>query len=124
MKLPLSVLVLLPMAMASFGADIDGRWAGSVLSPDGEHPVEFEFKADGPVLTGTFTDVAPEAQTTFKIADGKINGNNITFSVVVVDRGGNALTMNFKGVQDKDQIKLTMGTSGGIPMEFVVKRRA
>lgn len=77
----------------------------------------FTFKADGAKLTGT---MAGMDGMDIKIADGKIDGSTITFTVSL-DFGGMPFTLNYKGVVAADQIKLT-GDAAGMPFELVVKK--
>ena len=110
-------VTLLMSATVTMAADVDGKWSGSVSTPNGDFPQGFTFKADGAMLTGSMSgmDGNPIA-----IKDGKIDGNNISFSVVL-DFGGMMFTLNYKGVVDKDQIKV-QGDAMGMPFEFVLKR--
>jgi hypothetical protein len=108
---------LLLAAVSVFAADVDGKWAGTVSTPNGDFPQAFTFKADGAKLTGSMTgldgmDVA--------IKDGKVDGQNISFSVTL-DFGGMPFMLTYKGVVAKDQIKLT-GDAAGMPFELVVKK--
>ena len=47
------VVGLLLFAAPAFAADVDGKWTGTVSTPMGDLPVQYEFKADGSMLTGT-----------------------------------------------------------------------
>ena len=74
--------------------------------------IEFTFKADGTTLTGVHNVNGQETA----IKDGKIEGNNISFTVTL-DLGGQETTIPHKGVLSGDQIKLTyemLGQSGDI----------
>jgi hypothetical protein len=117
MKLPTTILATLLLAASAFAADVDGKWAGTLNTPNGDVPVSFTFKADADKLSGSST--GPDGNEV-KIADGKVDGKNITFSLTV-DFGGMPLTLNYKGVVEKDQIKLTLDF-GGMPFDFVVKK--
>jgi len=55
-----------------------------------------------------------------KIKDGKVEGDNITFSVTL-DFGGMPFTLNYKGAVSDEQIKFN-GDAGGMPFEFTVKK--
>ena len=117
-KYALAVALLL-VAAPAFAADVDGKWSGSIDSPNGAVDVGFEFKADGTMLTGTTTgpDGAPAP-----ISNGMIDGNNITFAVEL-DFGGMPFTINYKGVVNaaEGQIALTLDFAG-MPVEMVVKK--
>ncbi len=111
--------LLLIMTGLAFGADIDGKWTGSIAGPDGGQgmPVSYTFKADGNTLTGT--SLGPD-NSQIPIKNGKIDGNNISFSISF-DMGGQEMKMDFKGVLSGDQIKISFDMMG-TPSEFVVKR--
>src|SRR5215472_8935331 len=113
MKL-LAIAVLL--ASAAFAADVDGKWTGTMSTPNGDVPVAFTFKADGAKLDGSTTGPTGEV----KIADGKVDGSNITFSVTI-DFQGMPFMMNYKGIVQKDEIKFTIDIFG-MPFDLLVKR--
>src|SRR5215469_11290509 len=100
MKL-LAVAMLL--ATAAFAADVDGKWSGSMATPNGDVPVGFTFKADGAMLNGS--TMGPDGMEV-KIKDGKVDGSNISFTITL-DFQGMPFTMNYKGVVAKDEIKFT-----------------
>lgn len=111
----LVMLIALPLLAAVDG--VDGKWSGAVATPNGDLPVGFDFKADGPTLTGSM--IGPDGSPA-PIANGKIDGNNLTFSVDL-NFNGNTLSLSYKGVLDGEQIKMTSEFQGQI-FEFVVKK--
>ena len=117
MKFPAVALGFVLLAASAFAADVDGKWTGTMNTPMGDVPVSFTFKADGANLAGSTT--GPDGSET-KISGGKVEGNNISFSVNL-DFGGMPVTMNYKGVLTKDQIKLTLDMFG-MPLEILVKK--
>ncbi len=106
----------------AFGADIDGKWVGEIDGMDGNKmQISYTFKAEGATLTGTTAAPGPEGgQKPIPIKDGKIDGNNISFSVTI-DFGGQEMKMEYKGVLSGDTLKLTMDMMGQ-PMDFMLKR--
>jgi hypothetical protein len=98
-------------------ADVDGTWTGMVNTPNGDIPVAFTFKADGAALTGTTTGMDGKD---VPIANGKIDGKNISFSVTL-DFGGMPFEISYKGVVSPAEITLS-GDAGGFAFEFVVKK--
>jgi hypothetical protein len=117
MKLFAPVAAVLLLAVSAFAADVDGKWTGNISTPNGDFPVAFNFKADGPTLNGTMA--GPDGGD-IAIKDGMIDGANISFWLNI-DMGGNALKLTYKGVVAADQIKIS-GDAGGMPFEFVVKK--
>lgn len=117
MKIQALVLGILLIAAPAFAADVDGRWAGAIASPNGEIPIGFTFKADGKTLTGTTT--GPDG-TEIAIKDGTIDGSNIAFKVSI-DFGDMPLEISYTGIVSKDDIKLTLDFMG-MPVDIAVKR--
>ena len=105
------------LAASGFAADVDGKWTGTMNTPMGDVPVAFTFKADGATLNGSTQ--GPDGMEV-KIADGKVDGSNVSFSVTF-DFGGMPFTMNYKGVLAAGQIKFTIDIFG-MPMELTVKK--
>jgi hypothetical protein len=114
----LLVLGLILVASMALAAPIDGKWVGEIPGQDGNAmKVSYAFKADGATLTGTTN--GPDGKE-MAIKDGKINGNNLTFSISL-DMGGQEMKMEFKGVLSGDDLKLSIDMMGQ-PMEFNLKR--
>ena len=113
--LPLAAFLLLAVSVSA--ADVDGKWTGSVSTPNGDFPVTFNFKADGAMLNGSMA--GPDGGD-IAIKDGMIDGANISFWLNI-DMGGNSMKLTYKGVVASDQIKIS-GDAGGMPFEFVVKK--
>jgi len=108
-------VALLLIAGIALAADVDGKWTGTI--PGMDIPVAYTFKADGATLTGTSS--GPN-DTTVPIKNGKIDGNNISFSVTF-DMGGQEMKLDYKGVVSADQIKLSFDMMGQTT-EILVKK--
>jgi len=119
MKMHALVLGLLLVAAPAFAADVDGKWTGSIDGGQGAVQVAYEFKADGTMLTGSST--GPDGAVN-PIANGKIDGNNISFTIEA-DLGGMPVTIPHKGVVNaaEGQIALTLDFAG-MPFDFVLKK--
>lgn len=60
--------------------NLNGVWSGTLKTDDGnEYPLQYKFKVDGDKLTGT----AKGPHGDLPILDGKINGNDFSFSVTL-----------------------------------------
>jgi hypothetical protein len=130
--LAIAVMVLGLMVVIALAADVDGTWVSEFQGRGGQSmTITYTFKAEGSTLTGTVS--SPMGGEPTAISDGKINGDEISFSVKR-EMGGNSMTMNYKGKVAGDEIKLTMemeggmggpggGGPGGKPMEFTLKRQ-
>ncbi len=94
--------VLLLAASAAFAADVDGKWSGSLDTPNGPVQVSFLFKADGTTLTGTTT--GPDGNS-IALKNGKVDGDKISFSFDV-SFGADPTTFNYTGVVNGNELKL------------------
>ena len=88
-------------AFALLAADVSGKWTSTMQGRDGKSmETTFTFKVDGDKLTGTRSGRGGDRG----IADGKINGDEISFSVTT-ERNGNTMKQNYKGTVSGDEIK-------------------
>ena len=110
------------MVTSAFAADVDGKWTASMPGRQGNTmEVTFTFKADGSKLTGTMSNPRGESE----IKDGKIDGENISFNQTF-ERGGNSMTIVYKGKVKGDTIEFSRemqgGGGGGRGQNFTAKR--
>ena len=113
-------IFLFAMATAVFAADVSGKWVAQVPGRGGEtREATFTFKADGSQLTGSVTGPRGEAP----ISDGKIDGDDISFTQVM-EFNGNQVKLIYKGKISGDEIKFTRERDGGNGRvaEFTAKR--
>lgn len=106
--------------MAALAADVNGKWVAQVPGRGGQtREVTFNFKADGSTLTGTVT--TPRGDN--PISDGKVEGDNISFTQTL-EFGGNEVKLLYKGTVSGDEIKFTRSREGGQgrTQEFTAKR--
>jgi hypothetical protein len=120
-KLLFAGTTLLLAACVAMAADIiSGQWTMSQAALNGGPPrtTTFDFKIEGTTLTGTVT--APmggrgaAAPTPIAIANGKVNGNAISFDVVRIF-AGNPATTKYEGTVSGDtmHIKQTIDLGNG-----------
>ena len=111
MKYAIRVGLLVTMlATVALATDITGTWKGSFDFSGNAVPVTLTLKASGETLTGTVEGIpAPDP----KIQDGKVQGDTVTFSVMV-DYQGQAIKLVYKGkVTKEDEIQFQFGTEDG-----------
>jgi uncharacterized lipoprotein YehR (DUF1307 family) len=114
MKKRISIIAVLVcsfvVALAAF-ADLNGKWKGTLKFGDNQIDLTYTFKVDGENLTGTIGT----GQGEFPIAEGKIKGNDFSFSLdfngtKIPNTGkyygdSTIITQDFNG--NKSNIKLT-----------------
>jgi hypothetical protein len=98
-------------------ADVDGKWTGSLDTPMGAIPIEFNFKADGATLNGSMA--GPDAGQ-IPIKNGKVDGNKISFNVSI-DFGGMSLDFVYTGTVSGDTLQMSSDFMG-MPFMFALKK--
>jgi hypothetical protein len=109
---------LLTFTLALWSADISGKWTAQVPGRSGNmRDVTFMFKASGEGLTDTMSgrngDIA--------IADGRVSGDSISFSVTQ-EFGGNSVKQTFSGKVTGGEIMFKREGGQGEPIQFVAKK--
>ena len=100
---------LIVFALAASAADLAGTWKGTAEGPQGAIERTFVFKVDGNKLTGETTS---EMLGKSEIQDGKIDGDNVTFTITASIQG-NELKLSYKGKVTGNELKLTSEAAGG-----------
>src|SRR5262245_15696786 len=116
----LSVCFVFAAVSLAWAADVDGKWVAQVPGPNGQtRETTFTFKVEDGKLTGTVSG----RQGDTPISDGKIDGDNISFSRTA-NFQGNSLKILYKGKVTGDEIKFTVTVEGGErpPQEYTAKR--
>jgi hypothetical protein len=112
------VLFLAVLALALSAADVAGTWKASMETPNGNFETTFTFKVDGTTLTGKVASQRGESD----ISNGKVDGDNISFSVKR-EFNGQEFTMNYKGKVSGSEMKLQMQFPGrDEPIEMTAKK--
>jgi hypothetical protein len=106
----LVALSCLTAAAVWAASSVTGVWEGQVQMRNGNTlTVHLDLKAsDDGGLTGTVTGRGRPVQ----IADGKVQGNNITFNVVR-EFTGTQIKQHYDGTLDGDTIHFNVTTEGG-----------
>ncbi len=106
-------------ALTAFAADVSGTWKGTAETPNGTIERTFVFKVDGNKLTG---ETSSEMLGKSAIEDGKVDGDNLEFTISV-NFQGNATKIHYKGKVNGDEIKFTAEIGGSDQtVEYVAKR--
>jgi hypothetical protein len=106
------VIVLLALCSTAWAADVNGKWVAKVAGTQGQQDYEITltFKAEGTTLTGTLNNSSMPGDVA--INDGKIEGDNISFSIIR-NMGQSDMKIVWKGTASGDEIKFTRGVEGG-----------
>jgi hypothetical protein len=103
-----------------FAADVTGTWKGTADTPNGPIERTFVFKVEGTTLTGETTS---QIMGKSVINDGKIDGENISFSITVKFQD-NEMKLNYKGKVSGDRIRFTVEAPNGMTLEYDAKKVA
>jgi hypothetical protein len=109
----LCVVALTPLR----AADVDGKWTGSLDTPMGAIPIEFNFKADGATLNGSM--LGPDGGQ-IPIKNGKVDGSKISFNVSI-DFGGMSLDFAYTGALSGETLQMSSDFMG-MPFMFSMKK--
>jgi len=115
-----AAIVAAIMVVSCAAADITGKWKNSFQMQDGSSlDVTYTFKQDGSKLTG----VVASPQGEMPIAEGKVEGDKISFSLTFSGNSGDTKLI-LQGTIAGDEIKLTMRREGSEqpPREVVLKK--
>ncbi|MBN1972250.1 MAG: hypothetical protein JW787_01325 [Sedimentisphaerales bacterium] len=105
-------------AAKPISSSFDGRWTGTTeIQGYGAIPFGYDFKSDGNKLTGT----SDGQSGPMPIANGKIDGDKITFDVTI-NLNGQDILVNYTGVLTGDKLKLTWPGQGGLIQEVICSR--
>jgi hypothetical protein len=111
MKIRSFMTILGLLAVSAFvasAADVSGKWMSSMQGRNGKtRETTFTFKVDGDKLTGTVSGRGGDRQ----IADGKVSGDEISFTVTF-EMGDSTVKQMYKGTVSGDEIKGTIQREG------------
>lgn len=113
-RLVAAVIAVSAIAATALAADVNGKWVGSVDTPNGPLELTYEFKADGETLTGSVTS----AMGTVALSNGKITGEKLTYDVEIeTGKITHEATVNADGTEIAVRATGDWGTA-----EYVVKK--
>jgi hypothetical protein len=116
MKIRLALLSC-ALAVSAFAADVSGKWTYEMSRGGNTMTSTITLKADGATLTGSVSGRNGDTA----IANGKVDGDNVSFEVTREGPNG-TMTMHYTGKAGGDEIKFTVTRQGGEPREFTAKR--
>jgi hypothetical protein len=124
-KLLFVFTIALALSIAAFAADVTGKWTYEQPGRNGgaPRPVTITLKQDGSKLTGSVPGMRDAGPT--EITDGKVDGNNISFTVKR-EYNGNTMVTKYEGTLEGDTLKLkvTRDTPNGSMSNDVVAKKS
>ena len=118
-SLAVAALVIVFTLAARADSAVAGKWTAEVQGRNGSQTQTFTFKVDGNNLTGTVGG----GQNETAIADGKITGDDISFSVTRQMRGAD-VKATYTGKVSGDEIKFTVKTEGRDQTQEITAKRS
>ena len=128
-KLLFVVTIALVFAFTIMAADVSGKWTFEQPGRGGNpgRPVTITLKQDGAKLTGQVPGMGrggdnPPPPT--EITDGKVDGNNVSFTVKR-EFNGNTMVTKYEGTVSGDEMKLKItrdGQNGPTTTEVTAKK--
>lgn len=113
MILILGAIALLGLAISVLAADVNGKWESERQGRDGTvSKTYYEFTVKGTEVTGKMTSERGGTPTETPITEGKLEDNNLSFTIVR-SFGGNEMKQLYKGVVEGDKITFTVEMEGG-----------
>jgi hypothetical protein len=120
----LGLVILIMTAATLWAADITGKWKAQAQGSD----ITLDFKVNGTTLTGTIEN--SQMPGPVEIKDGKIDGDNVSFTILR-KFGETEMKIVWKGTVAGQEIKFKrevagggMGGPGGGAAEEIVARRS
>jgi len=113
-------LICMSMVAAglAFGADVSGKWKGTFLDAPGLPVQTYVLQSEGSKLTGVAGTLAGE----IPISDGKLDGDTITF-VVIMKMGDEVVNVTHTGrITDGELMLLDVAFGNNKPNRMTLKR--
>ncbi len=95
------------VTFTAMAADVSGTWTGEQQGRNGPMTVTLNLKAEGSTLNGTISGRGGETA----ISDGKIDGDNVSFTVTR-EFNGNTMKMKYSGTVSGSEMKLKVEREG------------
>jgi len=103
---------------AAAAADVNGKWTAEITNARGTQTNTFMFKTSGATVEGTMTTQRGDTP----IADGKLDGDTLTFTITRPGRnGGDPTKVVYTGKVKGDSIDFSFDMGRG-PQTFTAKK--
>jgi hypothetical protein len=105
------LIIIMVFCSIAWAADVNGKWVAKVAGTQGQQDSEITliFKTEGEALTGTLNNSMMPGDVT--INEGKIEGDNISFSIKR-NMGQGEMKVLWKGTVSGDEIRFARSAEG------------
>jgi hypothetical protein len=111
-------MALLAFSFLAAAADVTGKYTAEVQGRNGTQTNTFTFKQSGNMVEGTMTTQRGDTP----IADGKVDGDTLTFTITRPGRGGgDPVKTTYTGKIKGDSIEISFDMGRG-PQTFTAKK--
>ncbi len=111
-------MALLTFSFVAAAADVNGKYTAEVPGRNGTQTTTFTFKTTGAAVEGTMAGMRGE----MPIADGKIDGDTLTFTITRPGRDGTPMKTVYTGKIKGDSIDFSVPGRGGDPVTYTAKK--
>ena len=123
----IATVIVCVFALTASAAGIDGKWLSErTMERQGKTmtlTTTLELKSSGNALTGTMASVTPRGERSVEIQNGKVDGDNFSFTVVQKGRDGET-TVTYEGSVSGDDMTATQKREGSDQARpFTAKRQ-
>jgi hypothetical protein len=112
----LAITALFCLTFLAAAADVNGKWTAEVPGRNGTQTNTFTFKASGATVEGSLTTQRGDSP----IAEGKLDGDTLTFTVTRTTQRGE-MKSTYTGKVKGDSIEFTVDSGRG-PQTFTAKK--
>jgi hypothetical protein len=112
----LAITALFCLTILAAAADVNGKWTAEVPGRNGTQTNTFTFKASGATVEGSLTTQRGDTP----IAEGKLDGDTLTFTVTRTTQRGE-MKSTYTGKVKGDSIDFTVDSGRG-PQTFTAKK--
>lgn len=116
-RIVLAIMAVLCLSFVALAADVTGKWTAEVPGRNGTQTQTYTLKSSGDKVEGSVTTQRGETP----IANGKLDGDTLTFDVSRAGRDGATMTQKYTGKVKGDSIDFTVEGGRG-PQTFTAKK--
>jgi hypothetical protein len=113
----LALMALLTFSFVAAAADVNGKYTAEIPGRNGTQTTTFTFKTNGSAVEGSITNARGDTP----IAEGKVEGDSMTFTTTRAGRDGTPMKTTYNGKIKGDTIEFTVDAGRG-PQTYTAKK--